>query len=114
MEALQVNTAALNPEILELPKLGIRVEKKPPTVPVPFKPTEIVPKKSVVPPVFTLMAKSVPKAILDAFKNACKKKDLHVGFGIPTTPWWKYTAEIKPFSFDSRHQLFLNKKKPLR
>jgi hypothetical protein len=42
---LQVKASALNPKILEQPPtLGVRVERKPPTVPVPFKLTEIVRK----------------------------------------------------------------------
>jgi hypothetical protein len=40
----QIKANPLNPKILEPPKLGIRVEKKPPTIPVPFKLTEIVKK----------------------------------------------------------------------
>jgi hypothetical protein len=40
----QVKANALNPKILEPPKLGVRVERKPPTVPLPFKLTEIVKK----------------------------------------------------------------------
>jgi hypothetical protein len=40
----QIKANALNPKILEPPKLGVRVERKPPTVPVPFKLTEIVKK----------------------------------------------------------------------
>lgn len=57
LEALQVNAAALNPEILEPLNLGTRVERKQPTVPVSFKTTEIVIKKSVVLPLFPFMAK---------------------------------------------------------
>jgi hypothetical protein len=41
---LQIKANPLNPKVLEPPKLGIRVEKKPPTIPVPFKLTEVVRK----------------------------------------------------------------------
>jgi hypothetical protein len=37
----QGNATALNPEILELPEIYISMEKKPPTVSVPFKLTDI-------------------------------------------------------------------------
>jgi hypothetical protein len=40
----QIKANPFNPKLLEPPKLGIRVEKKPPTQPVPFKLTEIVKK----------------------------------------------------------------------
>ena len=38
---MRVKVNVLNPKIFELPTLGIRVERKPPTVPVPFKLTAI-------------------------------------------------------------------------
>jgi hypothetical protein len=66
MKMFQIKANNLNPKILEPPKLAIRVERKPPTMPVPFKLTEIVKKKTVVPPVYIFMAKPVPKALLRA------------------------------------------------
>ena len=41
---MRVKANALNPKIFEPRTLGVRVERKPPTVPVPFKLTEIVRK----------------------------------------------------------------------
>ena len=41
---MQVKANALNPKIFEPPVLGVRVERKLPTVPVPFKLTEIARK----------------------------------------------------------------------
>jgi len=41
---MQVKATALNPKIFEPPALGVRVERKPSTVPVPFKLTEIAKK----------------------------------------------------------------------
>jgi len=41
---MQIKANALNPKVFEPPTLGIRVERKPPTVPVPFKLTEITRK----------------------------------------------------------------------
>jgi hypothetical protein len=60
------------------------VEKKPPTVPVPFKLTEIARKKSTAPPVFIFTAKPVPKAVFNAPQSIPKKKGIH-GFGILAT-----------------------------
>jgi hypothetical protein len=74
MKAMQVKAKALNPKIFEPPTLGIRVERKPPTVPVPFKLTEIGRKKSTAPPVFIFTAKPVPKAVLDAPQSIPKKE----------------------------------------
>jgi hypothetical protein len=73
MKMLQVKASVLNRKILEPPKLGIRVERKPPTIPVPFKLTEFIRKKSEAPPVFTFTAKPVPTAVLDAPRGILKK-----------------------------------------
>jgi hypothetical protein len=40
----KIKASNFNPKILEPPKLGVRVERKPPTKPVPFNLTEIVKK----------------------------------------------------------------------
>jgi hypothetical protein len=60
------------------------VERKPPTVPVPFKLTEIARKKSTAPPVFIFNAKPVPKAVLDAPQGIPKKKELPLT--VPVSP----------------------------
>jgi hypothetical protein len=111
MKVMRVKVNASNPKIFEPPTLSIRVERKPPMVPVPFKLTEISIKKSTAPPVFIFTAKPVPKAVLDAPQGIPKKKGIH-GFGIPPTGStdWKRTIEVQPFSFDARDQLLLKKK----
>ncbi|XP_021935026.1 targeting protein for Xklp2 homolog [Zootermopsis nevadensis] len=77
MRTFKIKANPLNPKILEPPKLGIRVEKKPPTVPVPFKLTEIVKKKTIMaPPLYTFTAKPVPKEVLDGPQGASKKREL--------------------------------------
>jgi hypothetical protein len=45
MKVMCIKANALNPKIFGPPTLGIRVERKPPTVPVPFKLTEISRKR---------------------------------------------------------------------
>jgi len=77
MKALEIKANPLNPKVLEPPKLGIRVEKKPPTIPVLFKLTEVVRKKTIESPqVFTFVAKPVPKEILEGTQGIPKKKEL--------------------------------------
>ncbi|PNF25470.1 hypothetical protein B7P43_G06000 [Cryptotermes secundus] len=84
MKMCQIKASALNPKILKPPKLGIRVERKLPTVPVPFKLTEIVKKKTIVPPVYTFTAKPVPKALLRAPQGIPEKIDIPAT--VPVSP----------------------------
>jgi hypothetical protein len=84
MKAMRVKANALNPKIFEPPTLGIRVERKPPRVPVPFNLTEIVRNKSTAPPVFVFTAKPAPKAILGAPQGIPKKKQLQLT--VPVSP----------------------------
>jgi hypothetical protein len=84
MKMFQIKANALNRKILEPPKLGIRVEREPSTVPVPFQLTEIVKKKAIVPPVYTFTAKPVPKQLLRAPQGVPEKKEIHVT--VPVSP----------------------------
>ena len=98
MKAMQVKANALNPKIFEPPALGVRVERKPPTVPVPFKLTEIAKKKSTAPPVFVFTAKPVPKAVLDAPQGIPKKKELPLT--VPVSPACLKKSKVYAMSLD--------------
>jgi hypothetical protein len=78
MRAMQVKANPLNRKIFEPPTLGIRVERNSPTLPVPFKLTEIARKKSPAPPLTIFTAKLIPKAILEAPRGIPKKRELPV------------------------------------
>ncbi|KAJ4442279.1 hypothetical protein ANN_12146, partial [Periplaneta americana] len=73
MKAFQIKANPLNSKVLEPPKLGKRIERKPPTVPVPFNLTEVAKKKAVVPPVYTFTANPAPTSILQSTQGVPKK-----------------------------------------
>ncbi|XP_069698789.1 targeting protein for Xklp2-like isoform X2 [Periplaneta americana] len=76
MKAFQIKANPLNSKVLEPPKLGKRIERKPPTVPVPFNLTEVAKKKAVVPPVYTFTANPAPTSILQSTQGVPKKKEI--------------------------------------
>ncbi|PSN33677.1 hypothetical protein C0J52_18988 [Blattella germanica] len=88
MKMNQIKANPLNKKILASPKLGVRVERKPTTVPAPFKLTSVKNKEKC-----------------EAEKNLC-----HIGIPSSRDLEKKRCTEIKPFSFDERDRETVKRK----